>query len=159
MSTIAPPAAEQLQALLDREEIRALVSSFARSIDTKNQPQYAANFAEDGELTTPFGTRVGRAAIADMKGPPPGTHAHHLIGQVDIDLHGDTATATTYMIATHVFSSDSLTEKAHSGGWYEQEFVRTSEGWKFSKVSLVIRWEDERPMIPSNPSDVGGVAK
>ncbi|WP_375387572.1 nuclear transport factor 2 family protein [uncultured Amnibacterium sp.] len=157
-SSPAPEATDPLQRLTDLEDIRALVSSFARSIDTKDQEQYAANFAEDGVLELPFGSRVGRASIAEMKGPPPGTHSHHLLGQIDVVLDGDIATATTYMLATHVFSPDSLSEKAHSGGWYEQELVRTGEGWRFATVKLVIRWADERPMIPTNPTEAGAIA-
>lgn len=144
-STVSPA---EVQRLIDREEIIDLITSFSRAIDTKDQPRYAATFAEDGELQTPFGTRVGRTAIAEMKGPPPGTHAHHHLGQVELDLRGDEASAMTYVIATHVFDADDLTQKAHSGGWYEQELVRTPDGWRFSKVRLVIRWEDERPMMP-----------
>lgn len=137
----------EVQHLIDRDEIRSLISRFGRAIDTKDQQLYAANFTDEGVLELPFASIVGRAAIAEMKGPPPGTHAHHLFGQIDIELDGDSASVITYMTATHVFSATDLTQKAQSGGWYEQQVVRTSEGWRFAQVKLVIRWEDERPMI------------
>lgn len=149
MTTSAAPTdpAERLALLIDREEIRALVHEFARSIDAKDQPAYAATFSKDAELVLPFGTFRGRVAIAAMHGPPPHVATHHHLGQIVIEVTGDTATARSSLIATHAFDAADRTQKAHSGGWYEQELVRTAEGWRFSRARLVIVWEDARPMI------------
>ena len=141
------PAA-RLAWLVDREEIRALAHEFARSIDDKDQASYAATFTDDAELVLPFGSFTGRAVIAAMPTPPAHMRTQHLIGASVIQVTGDTATARSYLYVTHAFDPDDKTQKAHSGGWYEQELVRTAEGWRFSRVQLVIVWEDARPMMP-----------
>jgi uncharacterized protein (TIGR02246 family) len=143
--------AARLAWLTDREEIRAVVAEFGRSIDDKDQAAYAATFTEDAELALPFGRFSGRAAIAAMQGPPPFIATQHLISSTVIDVTGDTATARSYLLATHAFDPTDKTQKAHSGGWYDQSFVRTPEGWRFSRVELVIVWEDARPMMPNMP--------
>jgi ketosteroid isomerase-like protein len=150
-STAPKDPAQQLAWLVDREEIRALVGEFGRTIDGKDQAAYAATFAEDAELALPFGSFTGRAAIAAMQGPPPFIATHHQISTAVINVTGDTATARSYLTATHQFDPQDKTQKAHSGGWYDQSFVRAPEGWLFSRVELVIVWEDARPMMPNMP--------
>jgi ketosteroid isomerase-like protein len=149
--TAPADAADRVAWLVDREEIRALVGEFGRSIDDKDQAAYAATFAEDAELALPFGSFSGRAAIAAMQGPPPFISTQHLISSTVIEVTGDTATARSYLLATHAFDPTDKTQKAHSGGWYDQRFVRTPDGWRFSRVELVIVWEDARPMMPDMP--------
>jgi uncharacterized protein (TIGR02246 family) len=144
--------------LVDREEIRALVYEFARSIDDKDQAAYAATFTEDAELVLPFGAFSGRAAIAAMQGPPPFMATQHLIGGSVIDVTGDSATARSYVTPTHAFDASDKTQKAHSGGWYDQTLRRTAEGWRISRVALVIVWEDARPMMPAGPGGPHGPA-
>ncbi|WP_375388700.1 nuclear transport factor 2 family protein [uncultured Amnibacterium sp.] len=158
LSTAPQDPAERLAWLTDREEIRALAIEFARSIDSKDQASYAQTFAEDGVAVLPFGEFKSRATIAAMHGPPAHIGTHHLLGQTVIDLHGDTATARTYLSVTHVFEPTDKTQKAHSGGWYEQELVRTAEGWRFARVQLVVLWEDPRPMLDNHGPDAPGAA-
>ena len=148
-----PPAqapttsAEQLAWLVDREAIRDLISSFGVSIDDRDQQRFAANFTEDGVLDAGWGGRIeGRAAIAAMTGLPATWRTQHLFGNIVIDLQGDRATCRSYVVATHIFDLTDMTQKARAGGWYEQEIVRTADGWRFSYVKLVLVWADERPM-------------
>lgn len=158
MPATNPPTdpTEQLQWLVDREAIRDLVHDFAVRIDDKDQAGYAANFAEDGVLELPFGSFRGRQRIAAMSGPPPHVSTHHLIGEIVIDLAGDTATTRTYLLATHRFDPADKSDKAHAGGWYTHEVVRTPEGWRFTRVRLDEAWADARPMTPGRPDRPGG---
>lgn len=146
--------AEQLQCLVDREAIRNLISDFGVSVDDKDAERYVANFTEDAVLELPHGRMEGRAAISDMPTVPEGWSAQHMFGNIVIDLDGDRATTRAYMRAAHIFSPTDRTQNAHAGGWYNHEVVRTSEGWWFAKVSLVIVWEGDRAMIPEMPSRV-----
>lgn len=156
MPATNPPTdpAAQLKWMVDREAIRNLISDFGTRIDDKDQAAYAANFTEDAVLELPFGTMVGRAAIAAMKGPPQQWRTQHLIGNIVIDLDGDEAHTRAYLMATHVFSPDDLTKKAHAGGWYLHHVVRTDDGWRFAHAKLVEVWHDQRPMLPGGPQDL-----
>lgn len=141
MPAIIPndPAA-QLQWLVDRAAITELFHSFARAIDEKNQPAYADCFAEDGAVTLPHGTYVGKDAIRAMRGPPPQWGTHHIQGNHQITVDGDTATARAYVIASHTFEKAVLHDNARAGGWYDATLARTNEGWRLKTIVLTIVW-------------------
>ncbi len=150
MPATPPPSdpAELIGWLADREAIRDLVSSFGVAVDDKDRVGYADNFTEEAVLQMPFGTFEGRAAIAEMKGPPSHWRTQHMFGNIVIDLDGDSAVVRAYTMSTHVFDPVDATKKAHAGGWYAYDVVRTDAGWRFARVKLVIVWQDERPMLP-----------
>ncbi len=146
-SPFSTAQAEQLQWLVDREAIRNLVYQFGVSIDDQDKEGFAATFTEDGVLEAGWGGRIeGRGAIATMTGMPSSWRTQHLFGNILIDVSGDRATARAYMVATHVFDTVDITQHARAGGWYEQELVRTADGWRFAHVKLIIVWAGARPM-------------
>ena len=137
-----PPAdpAQQLQWLVDRAEITELFHSFARAIDEKDQAAYAETFAEDGAVTLPHGRYEGREAIRAMRGPPPHWGTHHIQGNHQVTVDGQSATARAYVIASHTFEKTVLSENARAGGWYDATLTRTDEGWRFKSIALTIIW-------------------
>lgn len=147
-----PPttAANQLQWLVDRAAIADLILSFARCVDDSDHAQYTANFTEDGSLILPFAEVHGRDQILAMPDPPKNWATHHLIGNILIDIDGDTARTRAYLTATHVFDAAQPSNNAQAGGWYTHELIRTSEGWRFRRVELHVVWETEKPMIPED---------
>lgn len=58
----------------------------------------------------------------------------HLNSNVRIDIHGTTATMTTYLNAVHVIDPDGSIDLAN--GTYTDEVVLTPQGWRISKRSL-----------------------
>ncbi len=55
----------------------------------------------------------------------------HIIGQIAIDLHGDTAQATASFTNPMVSTGRDGTEKLREvGGYYHHDLVRTSDGWR-----------------------------
>lgn len=145
-----PPtsASDQLQWLVDRAAITDLILSFARCVDDSDHAQYTANFTDDGSLILPFAEVHGRDQILAMPDPPEGWATHHLIGNIMIDIDGDTAHTRAYLTATHVFDATQPSNNAQAGGWYTHELTRTPEGWRFTHVELHVIWEQEKPMIP-----------
>lgn len=153
----ADPAAAQ-QWVVDREAIRNLIHNFGICVDDKDSVGYAANFTEDAVLELPGGRFEGRAAIEKLPSPPKEWTAQHLFGHIIIDLDGDRATTRAYLLATHMFDPDDITQNAHAGGWYRHEVVRTPDGWRFAHVKLEVVWEGDRPMIPGRDPIKDGVA-
>lgn len=137
-----PPSdpAAQLQWLVDRAAIAELFHAFARAIDEKDQLAYADTFAEDGSVVLPHGTFTGQAAIRAMRGPPPHWGTHHIQGNHQVTVDGDTATARAYVIASHTFEKAVLHDRASAGGWYDAALVRTPAGWRFRHIALTVVW-------------------
>ncbi|WP_428152168.1 nuclear transport factor 2 family protein [Brevundimonas sp.] len=153
MSNTAPtdPAA-QLQWLVDRALIGDHLIAFARAIDEKNQPAYAALFTEDARIVLPHGSYEGQDAIRTMRGPPPTWGTQHIHGNYQIAIDGDQATARAYVIASHTFDRAVLDQNARAGGWYDTTLVRTADGWRFSSLALTIVWNTGQMIPKGGPS-------
>jgi ketosteroid isomerase-like protein len=137
--------ADQLRWLVDRALISDLLIDFARRVDSHDQAGYAANFTPDAVLDMPFGLFEGRDKIAAMRGPAPPMGTHHLSTNHMIELDGDLASSRTYLQATHIADVSDPHKFWQAGGWYDCEFARTSEGWKFTRVKLTVRWAGGDP--------------
>jgi hypothetical protein len=131
---------QQLQWLVDRALISDLLCDFARRVDTHDQAGYGANFAPDAVLDLPFGLVEGREAILAMRGPQPPMGTHHISSNHMIRLDGDTAQSRSYLQATHIADVSEPARFWQAGGWYDCEFGRLTEGWRFTRVKLTVRW-------------------
>jgi ketosteroid isomerase-like protein len=141
----------QLQWLVDRAQISDLLFSFARAIDTKDWQAYANNFTETGVLELPWPTadgitpagHNGRAGLADYvaKGLGGFVATHHLSANHQITVDGDTATSTSYCQCIHRRSEDDISDVWELGGWYTNSYLRTADGWKFTRVRLEAIWQ------------------
>lgn len=125
---------ESLQALVDESAIRDLVRRYAHCVWQRDAAGAAALFASDAVMDT--GDRpplVGRAAILDeytrvftTSGFLPFIHNHV------IDLQGDRATGTAY-----IDLKARVDGRAMEGwGYYDDEYARTPEGWRFQRRRL-----------------------
>ena len=145
--------AEKVQWMFDRTLISELLYSFARSLDTRDVESYVDNYAEGGilELPDPTSTAgetlvVSRDGMADFvrKGLMTVCKAtHHISTNHQISITGDTAVSRSYLQAVHV--GETPFDHWEAGGWYDCTYIRTSEGWKFTKVKLTPVWLTGRP--------------
>jgi hypothetical protein len=119
-----------------------LVYDFAFYSDRQNYQALAGLFTEDGRMTRPSGDLlVGRAAILQSyQSRPSGRTTRHNCTNVRIDVESpDRARGVTYAL---VYSANAnAAPEAHFGikadarqliGEFEDEFVRTREGWRFA---------------------------
>jgi SnoaL-like domain len=139
---------EKVQWLIDRALISELLYSFAYSLDSKDVESYVNNYAKDGvlELPDPISTTgetliVPRSRMAEFvrNGIIKAYSAtHHISTNHQITITGDMAMSRSYLQAVHV----SVTPLNHwdAGGWYDCNYVRTPEGWKFTHVKLTAVW-------------------
>jgi ketosteroid isomerase-like protein len=143
---------EKVQWLVDRAEIHDLIMNFARCADTKDWNGYAALFAEDGAALLPFG-RLEKKDLVKSVTPvlAPFALTQHLFTNVSIDVNGDTANTNHYLQAVHVPSSDEQELHADIGGWYNNTYRRTADGWRLVTVDLTFVWSDGIPFQPGKP--------
>ena len=136
--------------ILELEDVRAITdleADYAHAADTVDPDGYGGVFTEDsvielGERGEQPTQRVsGRAAISDFCRNVIGKSykfAMHSLHNPQIVVDGDTATGRLYFEATTHSVSD---ETGWSSGSYQDEYVRTPEGWKISKkvISFAFR--------------------
>ena len=134
-----------LQELSDRQEIVDVITRYTRAIDTRSWDDLDAVFTEDAILD--YSAVGGPADVLPVAKPWVAQglggflRYQHVIGQVSIELDGDSARATAYftnpMVAPTRDGGESVVEV---GGYYHFEAVRTDRGWRLSKLVDDIVW-------------------
>ncbi len=135
---------QALQRVIDEHEIRGVIVRVAMLADAGDSEQYALLFTEDARMEMRAGPgeppvvppTEGRAAIlagskqrseAGITGPRSGM-VHAVQGSV-VDVSGDAATAKSYVV---LFKNAHAVPEVLAIKVYNDEFVRTAEGWKLS---------------------------
>ncbi|WIB27725.1 nuclear transport factor 2 family protein [Curtobacterium sp. MCSS17_015] len=151
---------ETLTTLVDREEIRTLLSTYARGADRRDAVLEASVFTEDGVVvlyqgdpttSDPVDTIRGRDRLAE-------TFAG-LIEQYDVTtyLNGqstirftspDDAEGETYCIAFHVLHEGDERTLLTMSIRYLDRFVRVDGAWAIALRRLVFDWTDRAPSAP-----------
>jgi hypothetical protein len=149
--TMSPDLEAQVRWLVDRAAISDLLYSFARALDTRDYRTYVDNYADGALLelpdpVTPGATIVLRKeqmleAVPRSLGRYRATH--HISANHQIRVDGDRATSVSYLQAVHV--RETPMDHWSAGGWYECDYLRTSQGWKFSRVRLSAVWLSGTP--------------
>jgi hypothetical protein len=144
MSVLAPGGAQaqrQANALtaMDYVEIQQLVARYPYALDTHadNGYMYANLFAPDGT----FGTTKGREALAMLarnnhpgKSGPAATR--HFLTNVVITPTPEGAVGREYNVLIDVGGAGRPSVIDH-GGYYEDVYVKTTEGWRFKSRTYV----------------------
>src|SRR5579872_6312980 len=93
----------RLRWLVDRAEIAELLAEYARCIDARDWAGLQATYTEDGVMDHGV-MAVGRERVPELsekilKGV---TSSHHLVGEPQISIDGDTARTHSHYFATHI---------------------------------------------------------
>lgn len=128
-----------LQELSDRQEIVDVITRYTRAIDTRSWDDLDAVFTEDAILDySAVGGPADRLEVAKPwveQGLSGFLRYQHVIGQVSIELDGDSARATAYftnpMVAPTKEGGETVVEV---GGYYHHELVRTPDGWRSRRM-------------------------
>lgn len=135
-----------VQELSDRVEIEATLVRYTRAIDTGDWDRLDTVFTPGAQIDyTASGGIV--AAYAEIK-PwlaemlPLFPRRMHTLGQLDLALDGDRATAAAYfhnpMVLPHPDGTEQLVEL---GGIYHHELVRTADGWRSERLVEEVVWK------------------
>ena len=128
---------DRIAALEARESIRELIYDYGRALDHRDFVAFAALFEpEQGTWTGGFGSATGRDAIFALMDERIG-HAetpftptsHHVFTNIEIEVSGSEATASTKWI--FVVPSPEDAPLWRFLGHYEDRFVRRDGRWYF----------------------------
>jgi len=158
------PDAQAMQEAIDKLTIGEMQSRYMFALDWRDPDMYASLFTDDAVLEWPEGRAEGKEAIrtscervgaffdAISNATPnkkPFALRHFVTNQV-FDIKGDTARAWAYWFD---LSNDNMARWPYVAGYgyYEDELVRTTAGWRFSRRKVMNDISAESPReIPIN---------
>ncbi len=117
----------------DRRNIEAVVFRYAKLLDTKRYSQLTEVFTP--EATANYVGMAECKGVEAIIGLVSGVldrcgNTQHLLGNVQIDVQGDQATASCYLQAIHVGVGDYSDRLLTVWGEYRDRLVRTAAGWR-----------------------------
>ncbi len=128
-----------LRALLDRAQIQDTLSAYAQSQDQNAWDLYDRVFTDDAVIELP-GTGIDPLGAADLKAflrdGFNSTHVagQHLIGNVLIDVHGDTARSVAELLSVTLQTTEQpgRLSRIQASGLYIDTWTRTGDGWRIA---------------------------
>jgi SnoaL-like domain len=125
-----------LEEISDWFEIQQLLIDYSTAIDTRRFDDLDRVFTPDAYIDyRAMGGIDGRfpevkAWLAQVL---PNFPAYaHMLGNFDVRIDGDTASSRTICFNPMVLGGDQ-NQILYCGLWYEDEFIRTPEGWRMSR--------------------------
>ncbi len=131
----------------DRIAITDVINRYGTTIDAGDYEGLAACFTPDAVVRYGGGRefRGGEAVAEFVRGMTVGLVAQqHLLGNHEIVLDGDRATATTYLHATQIEGEEAGGGVIATGGIYRDVLVRTGDGWLIAERELEGLWRERR---------------
>ena len=131
----------------DAEALRRCAELYALGADRKDKYLWRAVLAEDCVIEGPGFSVTGREAnlgSIDMLGQM-FRATQHKVHQVVATVNGDVASGETYCTAEHL-----LNDQDAVLSWsirYQDSWRREAGEWRFSQRTLVVDWEEVRPVI------------
>ena len=125
-----------LEQMSDRLEIQQLIVAYSTAIDQRRFDDLDRVFTPDAYIDySAMGGIVG--AYPDVKAwlkeHLPNFPAYmHMLGNFDIRIDGDAAESRTMCFNPMVMGGEA-NQIYFCGLWYEDEFVRTADGWRMSR--------------------------
>lgn len=123
-----------VQRLSDELEIKALLSRYARAVDTKDWDLYRSVFTDDAHIDySSAGAIAGSREevtewLAAGFGAIPWTMHYITNIECDIDASGDAATVRAMFYNPMLLPG--MAEQSSCGGYYHHQLVRTADGWR-----------------------------
>ncbi|WP_208301251.1 nuclear transport factor 2 family protein [Mycobacterium sp. DL440] len=127
---------DRLQGLCDERDIERALNLFARAMDDRDWATMAEILADDAEGDFGTGRLAGSTAIItmirgflDSCGP-----TQHLIGNIVIDVAGNTAASKAYIRDVHLNSAADPSTRFYTLGDYHDTWRRDGDGrWRITE--------------------------
>lgn len=140
---------ETLREQNDRIAITDVINRYGTTIDAGDYEGLASCFSPDAVVRYGGGRefRGGEAVAEFVKGATVELVAQqHLLGNHEIALDGDRATATTYLHATQIEGEEAGGGVIVTGGIYRDVLVRTGGGWLIAEREMQGLWRERREL-------------
>ena len=136
-----------LDELLDRQAIVDVAVAYCWALDSRDWDGLDTVFTPDAHAElgrSVDGVEAIKARVREALEPL--EVSQHLVGNHEVRLDGDRATARCYFHAQHVRDLDGERQLVVAGR-YEDELMRTSDGWRISRRDLTVLWIAGDPAV------------
>ena len=172
----APPSAQALQELLDKQAIAEVMMTYCRALDHLDEPLLRSVFHPDSRHNHGF---VGPSSDPSRKSEPgkPGdfvsyalgvlsgmTRTHHQLGNIFIEVHGDVAYTEAYFTAYHRMRAKGDPKAGPNAydtemdlfvsGRYMDRMEKRNGVWKIARRTATTDWQR---IDPPSPMSYAGV--
>lgn len=129
----------------DRIEITDLLTAYTRAIDTGVWDGLDYVFTPDAviDYTSAGGIKGSfpEVKVWLMGALTRFVRRQHVLGQLDVNLDGDTACVTAYFVNPMITRADDGSERLFCcGGYYHHELIRTVDGWRSRRLAEETVW-------------------
>ncbi|NNE72492.1 MAG: nuclear transport factor 2 family protein [Acidimicrobiales bacterium] len=130
--------------LSDRSAIIDLTARYCWALDQKNWADLDHVFTPDATADLGRGGQKSRDEIVARirSSLDPLDDSQHMVSTHAITIDGDTATSRCYLHAQHVLHGTPGGELFVAAGRYEDDLIRTADGWRIKHRALTIMWTD-----------------
>ena len=142
---------DEIRVVIDRSDISQMISRLALGMDLRDVEMFQSCWADEFYLSVPplAGDSVplegtmraeehARNAIGMLS---EFTASHHVLANHCIDVDGDTAKCSVYLIGTHTLLGVEDGDPVHTiGARYDFECSRTPDGWKITHMLWTRVW-------------------
>ena len=117
--------------------IQQLVARYDQAADDGDGEAFAATFTVHGELVTPDVTTVGREDLRERGATVPlrTPGIRHWVNNHVVDVDGDVATATVYVMV--LITAPGTAPAVVATGRYRDELAREGHDWHFRRRQFV----------------------
>jgi len=153
-----------IEELLAKQEITDLVGNYMRGLDRLDKPLLRSTFFDNAETDYGF-FQGGPDGFCDMAMNALREHLanHHMIGQVLIELDGDTAYGEVYFQAFHRIVTQGEERDLFIAGRYVDRYEKREGVWKIAFRSEVNDWARNDPAtddyFTATPDSLRGARK
>lgn len=137
-----------LQQLVDRQAIVDVTLAYTYALDAKDWDALDDVFTSDAtaHLTESL---EGREAIKEriQRALDSLDLSQHMVANHDVRISGDSATCRCYLQAQHVREASPGAPNFIVAGRYDDDFVRTTDGWRINHRDLTIMWTEGNPSV------------
>jgi hypothetical protein len=134
----------------DAQELRQLVERYAFGCDHQDEALLRSVFVDGAVLNVHRSDRPSTMTMPDDVGRIPKglsryDHTFHFVGNHRCEVDGDSATGETYCFAHHVTGTDNFVMTIR----YEDQYVRTADGWRIKQRDLRLLWTSNETVTPN----------
>ena len=134
--------------LADREAIRDCFTRYGRGIDRCDKELLASVYWPDGHVefeTFHDGPVPEYVTKANMAMSNAMEQTHHMLGNMLIDIEGDTANCESYVVAFHRLPGEQGAHDLLLGGRYLDKLVKRDDEWRILNRTFIADWFRDYP--------------